>query len=407
MQKQTCIIDLSGTEIRAGIITDEQFQTIELNLPWDIGFRQENDTLVACFGEELNGIDPNRPNEVKFTTLDVKLKDITDPKTLNCLFGAFIEEILHQRFREHGYDIQDMSVYVIAPYQWTPTHREQFRKAFKRVSRELPTASFITLHVKLRGLLSQILCLTICFLKELSDTHNDLHLCLIDFTRHNIILYQLFCEESSDSINVELRDIICLTDYFMNVSASVSELQRIIQKTGDIVPVFVGYSGRINDDVAKTTIRLLEGRFPSIYLEPQQTAALLGGAKLIQQFEEKTLEKPIHFTHAFCFGVRMPDGKCYELIPKTWKPPYTRKKAFRISNNAEKFDVHLLCGLSVTEKSDIHHIATLEIDMIDRNTKDFVLSVSLHSFSYGTFAVHLPNSQEEISVDFSIPVLMD
>ena len=138
------------------MFTDGQFQTIDLNLPWDIGFRQEDDTLVACFGEELKGIDANRPNEVYFTTLDVKLKEITDEKTLNCLFGAFIEEILHQRLREHGYDIQDMSVYVITPYQWTPTHREQFREAFKRVSRELPTASFITLQVKLRGLLSQI-----------------------------------------------------------------------------------------------------------------------------------------------------------------------------------------------------------------------------------------------------------
>ena len=101
MQKQTCIIDLSGTEIRAGMLADGQFQTIDLNLPWDIGFRQEDDTLVACFGEELKGIDANRPNEVNFTTLDVKLKDISDPKTLNCLFGAFIEEIIHQRLREH------------------------------------------------------------------------------------------------------------------------------------------------------------------------------------------------------------------------------------------------------------------------------------------------------------------
>lgn len=406
MQKQTCIIDLSTTEITAGMLTDGQFQTIDLNLPWDIGFQQQIDTLVPCFGEELRGIDANRPNEVNFTTLDVKLKDITDPKALNCLFEAFIEEILYQRLREHGYDIKDMSVYIITPYQWTPIHREQLRKAFKRVSREHPTVSFISLHVKLRGLLSQILCLTIFFIKDISNTHNEFLLYLIDFTRHNLILYQLYCKESSYSINVELRDMICLTDYFMDVSTSVSELRRIIQKSEDNVPVVVGYSGRI-DDVAKTSIRLLEGRIQAIYLEPQQTAALLGGAELIQQFEEVNLEKPLHFTHDFCFGVQMPDGKCYELVSKTWTPPSTCKKAFRISNHEDKFDVRLLCGLSVTERSYVSHIAKLEIDMIDQISKDFVLSVSLHSSSHGTFSVHLPNSLETSSVDFTVPVLMD
>lgn len=407
MQKQTCIIDLSGTEIRAGILADGKYQTIDLNLPWDIGFRQEDGKLVACFGEEFKGIDTNRPNEVNFTTLDVKLKDISDSKTLNCLFGAFIEEILHKRLREHGYDIQDLSVFGITPYQWKRTHREHLRKAFKQFSRELSSASFITSNVKLRGLLSQILCLTVFFLKEISNTHNEFQLYLIDFTRRNLILYQLYCTETSDVMNVELRDILCMTDYFMDVSTSVSELQSIIQVQEDNVPAVIGCSGRIDDDVAETTMRLLKGRDTAIYLEPQQTAALLGGAKLAEQFEEKTLEKPIHFTHAFCFGVRMPDGKCYELVPKIWTATYTRKKVFRVSNNAEKFDVHLLCGLSVTEKSDVHHIATLEIDMIDRNTKDFVLSVSLHSFSHGTFAVHVPNSQEQSSVNFSVPVLMD
>ena len=407
MQKQTCIIDLSGTEIRAGVLADGQFQTIDLNLPWDIGFRQEDDTLVACFGEELKGIDANRPNEVNFTTLDVKLKDISDPKTLNCLFGAFIEEIIHQRLREHGYDIQVMSVYVITPYQWKRTHREHLRQAFKRFSRELPVAAFITSNIKLRGLLSQILCLTVFFLKDISNTHNELLLYLIDFTRKDLILYQLYCEDSSDSMNVELRDTLCMTDYFMDVSTSVSELQRIMRKTEDNVPVAVGYSGSIDDDVAITTIRLLEGRFPALYLEPQQTAALLGGVELTQQFEEKTLEKPLHFTHGFCFGVQLPDGKCYELVPKTWTPPYTRKKAFHVSNNGDKFDVDLICGLSVTERSNVHHIAKLEIDLTDRNSKDFVLSVSLHSFSHGTFSVHLPNSQEPSSVDFTVPVLMD
>ena len=196
----------------------------------EIGFRQEDDTLVACFGEELKRIDANRPNEVNFTTLDVKLKDISDPKALNCLFGAFIEEIIHQRLREHGYDIQVMSIYVITPYQWKRTHRDHFRKAFKRFSRELPVASLHHLKYKTAWLLSQILCLTVFFLKDISNTHNELLLYLIDFTRKDLILYQLYCEDSSDSMNVELRDTLCMTDYFMDVSTSVSELQRIMPK---------------------------------------------------------------------------------------------------------------------------------------------------------------------------------
>lgn len=406
MQKQTCIIDLSGTEIRAGMLADGQFQMIDINLPWEIGFRQEDDTLVACFGEELKGINTNRPNEVDFKTLDVKLKDISDPKTLECLFGAFIEEIFHRRLREHGYAIEVMSVYVITPYQWTPVHREQLRNAFNRVSRELPTVSFITSKMRLRGMLSQILCLTIFFLKDISDTHNELQLYLIDFTRSNILLYQLYCKESLNSRHVELRDILCFTDYFMDVLKSVSDVRNIIQKSEDDVPIVVGFSGRIDVD-ANRTINLLQSRDGGIDLEPQEKATLLGGAELIQQFEQQTLEKSIHFVHAFCFGVQLPDGKCVELIPKTWIPPYTWKKAFSVSKNEEKFDVCLICGLSVTERSDVHNIATLEIDITNRNSKDFVLSVSLHSTSHGTFAVHLPNSQEQISVDFTMPVLMD
>ena len=407
MQKQACIIDFSGTEIRAGMLIDGQFQTIDLNLPWEIGFRQEHDdTLVACFGEELKRLVPNHPAEVRFIELDVKLKDITDPKTLESLFDAFIEEIFLQQLREHGYAIEVMSVYAITPYQWTPTHQEQLRHALKRIGRDLPVASFITSNMKLHGMLSQILCLTVYFQKDTSDTYNKLHLYLIDFTRHDMILYQLYCEQLSDSVNVELRDILRFTDFFMDTETPVSDVQSILQKNGDNIPVVVGFSGRI-DDTARTTIDLLQVLCAAIYLEPQETAALLGGAELIQQFEEKTLEKPLHFVHSFCFGVRLPDGRCVELIPNTWAPPYNRKRAFRVSGDIDKFDVHLLCGLSVTEKSDVHHIATLEIDFSSHNSQDFVLSVSLHEFSHGTFAIHFPNSREPRSVDFTVPVLMD
>ena len=132
MPKSTCIINLSAPEIEIAVLIENQQQDIQLRLPWEVGFRRENgDTLVPCFGEAFKRLNSNHPAEVRFRDLDVKFKEITDEETLQCLFHAFFEEIFHQQLPEHGYPIDAMSVYAITPYQWTPTHRQQLRRALK------------------------------------------------------------------------------------------------------------------------------------------------------------------------------------------------------------------------------------------------------------------------------------
>ncbi|MDE0086339.1 MAG: hypothetical protein OXU23_11535, partial [Candidatus Poribacteria bacterium] len=146
---------------------------------------------------------------------------------------------------------------------------------------------------------------------------------------------------------------------------------------------------------------------------PQETATLLGGAELVRQFEEKNLEKSLHFVYRFCFGVRLPDGKWVELVPNTWTPPYNRKKAFRVTGDVKEFNVHLYCGLSMTPNSDVHHLATLEV--VPPETKkytlnspmEFILFVTLNDAAHGTFTLHPPNPQRTQSVEFTVPVLMD
>ena len=414
MQKQVCVIDLSGCEIRAGILIDDQFELIDLNLPWEVGFRQETeDTLIACFGEAFDRLDTNHPAEVRFMALDVHLKDIDDAQTLQCIFGAFLEEVFHRRLTEHGYSIEAMSVYVITPYQWKPMHRQLLRSVFKRIEGEYSVAGFNAPKVFLRSILSQILCLSIYFQKHIFDTKNRSYLFLIDFTRHDLILYQLFCEQLANSVKVELRDMLRFKDFFMDVEKQVSDVQSVLQTVGIILPISVGFSGRIEDADTKPIVELLKARCSATFLETQETATLLGGAELIQRFEEKSLVKPTHFVYHFCFGVQLPDGNWLELVPKTWEPPYHRKKAFRITGVLEKFDVHLFCGLSLTENSDVHRLATLEIDFSDdsnfssRNPAEFILSVTLDDFTHGRFAAHFPHTHEPSSVEFTVPVLMD
>jgi hypothetical protein len=411
MQKQVCVIDLSGCEITAGILINNQFELIDLNLPWEVGFRQEtDDRLVACFGDAFKRLDSNNSKEVRFTALDVHLKDIDDVQTLQYIFGAFLEEIFHRRLPEHGYSIEAMSVYVITPYQWEPVHRQLLRSVFKRIEGEYSVAGFNAPKVFLRNILSQILCLSIYFQKHIFARS---YLFLIDFTRHDLILYQLFCEQLANSVKVELRDMLRFTDFFMDVEKQVSDVQSVLQTVGIILPISVGFSGRIEDADTKPIVELLKARCSATILEPQETATLLGGAELIRQFEEKSLVKPIHFVYQFCFGVQLPDGKWLELVPKTWEPPYHRKKAFRITGVLEKFDVHLFCGLSLTENSDVHRLATLEIDFSDdsnfssRNPPEFILSITLDDFTHGRFAVHFPHTHEPSSVEFTVPVLMD
>ena len=417
MPKSVCIINLSASEIQITVLAANQLQDVNLRLPWEVGFRQENDgTLVPCFGEAFKRLNSNRPAEVRFPDLDVHFKEITDEKTLQCLFHAFFEEIFHRRLPVQGYPIEVMSVYAIIPYQWTPTHRQQLRKALKRVkSREqgLPLKPSV---VTLRGVLSQILCLSAYYQKAWMDTltdANNCHLFLLDFARNDLVVYQLICSQLEDKVAVELTDILRFADYFVEKEKKITGVQKALQKVEDGQQVVVSFSGRIDDDVAPTILGWLHTQCSATFLAPQATATLLGGAELVRQFEEKKLERPLHFVYHFCFGVRLPHGKWVELVPKTWTPPYHRKKAFRVTGLLEKFDVQLFCGLSLTDNSDVHYLTTLEIIPPENrrytlnSPMEFVLSVTLNDATHGTFALHLPKSQESKSVDFSVPVLMD
>ena len=415
-RKSVCIIELSAPEIRCAIFTDGQFENVDLKLQWDVGFQQKgNGTLTACFDDTLAQLDSNSPREVRFTELDLFLKEITDIEVLTCLFQAFFEEIFHRRLPEHGYPVEAMSVYFITPYQWSFVHRQQLRQAFKRIENNSRGTRLTPSNMTLRSLFSQALCLVVHYQEawenRLTDT-SKLHLFLIDFTRYDLILYQLTCDQLVDYVMVELCDILRIPDFFMDVEKKVLEVSRVLKTVEEILPVTVGFSGNINPQ-ARAIIELLQARCSVTFLEPQETATLSGGAQLVQQFEEKNLVKPFHFVYHFCFGVRLPDGNWIELVPKMWTPPYHRKKAFRVTGALEKIHISLFCGLSLADKSDVHRLATLEIDYpmnnnsSSRNSPEFILSVTLDDFTHGTFAVHFPNSHEPSSVEFTVPVLMD
>ena len=416
MSKRVCIINLSAPEIQVAVLVDNQLEGINLSLPWEVGFRQENGhTLVPCFGKAFERLSSNHPAEVRFPNLETRFTEITDEKTLGCLFNAFLEEIFYRRLPQHGYPIAAMSVYVITPYQWKPIHRQQLRKAFKRLKSDAPVSFLKPSNVTLRGVLSQTLCLSAYYQKAWMDILTDANKCclfLVDFARNDFVVYHANYSQLEDSVMVELIDILRFIDFFMDTDEKVSDVQKAWQKVEDEQHVVVGFSGRI-DDAALKFIELLQARCSATFLEPQETATLLGGAELARQFEEKNLEKPLHFVYHFCFGVRLPDGKWVELIPNTWAPPCHRKKAFRVTGDVKAFDVHLFCGLSMTENSDVLHLATLEI-VPQENKKytlnspmEFILSVTLDDAMHGAFALHLPNPQETRSVEFTVPVLMD
>ena len=414
MSKRVCIINLSAPEIQIAILGGNQQEDIHLRLPWEIGFRQENDdTLVPCFGKAFERLSSNHPAEVRFPNLDTRFKEITDEKTLECLFDAFFEEIFHRRLPDHGHPIEVMSVYTITPYQWNPIHRQQLRKAFKRLKSDVPVSFLKSSNVTLQGVLSQTLCLSAYYQKVWIDTltdKNKCHLFIIDFSRNGFIVHQTICSRSEDKFTVVLSDMLQFTN--LDTAKQMSDVQKTLKKVEDALPVVVGFSGRIDDAILKF-IGSLQARCSATFLEPQKTATLLGGTELALQFEEKNLEKPLHFVYHFCFGVRLPDGKWVELVPNTWAPPYHRKKAFRVTGDVKEFSVHLYCGLSITENSDVLHLATLEI-VPQENKKytlnspmEFILSVTLNDATHGTFALHLPNSQEPRSVEFALPVLID
>lgn len=417
MSTRVCIINLSAPEIQIEVLGGSQTENITLRLPWEVGFRQENDgSLVACFGETLQHLNPNHPAEVRFTDLDVRFKDIADERTLACLLNAFFEEIFHRLLPENGCPIEGVSVYTIVPYQWKPVHRRQLRQTLKGLKSHTRVSLLNPSSVTLRCIFSQILCLSAYYQRTWANTNTDTnscHLFLIDFARSDCVIYQTFCQELEDSVVVQLTDIFQLIDFFSDRNKKVSEVQKAFQKVDEQKSVVVGVSGRINDESAQTFIDSLQEGSSATFLDRQENAGLLGAVGLVQQFEEKSLEKPLHFGYRLCFGVRLPDGKLVQLVPNTWVPPYQTQKAFRVTGNPREFYVHLYCGVSMTENSSVIHLATLEVaPEKNRNytlssPMEFVLSVTLNATTHGTFAVHLPQPQESAGVEFAIPVLMD
>lgn len=402
MQKRVCIIDFSAPEIRGGIVNAEGFENIELNLPWEVGFQQAADgTLSACFGEEFNRLDSNRPTEIRFTALELHLREITDAPTLACLFRAFLAEIFHQRLPQEA-----MSVYVITPYQWKFVHRQQLRKAFKTIERP----GLNTPNAVLRSCLTQSLCLVLSYRdawQEQLAAASELQVFLVHFSRHDLTLYHLMCQQDATCEKVALRDIRRYPDFLIDREKPVSDLHQIVKKGAANIPAVIGFSGTVSD-TGSAIMKSLRARCSATFLEPQEDATLLGGAALVRELETQRLEKPLHFTYRFCFGVRLPDGCWVELISKASTPPCQQKKAFRVRGALEPFDVHLFCGLSLTDSSDVHHLATLTLDISANNkNREFVLSVALSDSIHGTFAVHLPEAREPQNVAFTVPVLMD
>ena len=216
MSKRVCIINLSAPEIQITVLVDNQLKDINLNLPWEVGFRQEKDnTLVACFGEAFKRLRSNHPAEVRFLNLDTRFKEITDEKTLECLFNAYFEEIFHKRFPQHGYPMETMLVYAITPYQWRPVHRQQLRKAFKRLKSDVPVSFLKPSNVTLRGMLNQTLCLSAYYQKAWMDVLTDAGKCnlfLIDFSQNRFVVSYTICNQLEDCIVVELTDMLQFTD---------------------------------------------------------------------------------------------------------------------------------------------------------------------------------------------------
>ncbi|RKU25052.1 hypothetical protein C6497_16900 [Candidatus Poribacteria bacterium] len=410
MQKRICIINLSAPEIEITVLANCELEEINFTLPWKVGFRQQEDgTLLAFIGDEVDRLDANNSNEVLFSDLDIFIRHITDPETLALIFSAYCEEIFQQRLSKEA-----LSVYVITPYQWQFVHRHQLRKILKSTINNIQDDELNPPNVIFRGMINQILCLINCYRKNLEELlvdTSELQFFLIDIARQDVILYQLFCKKFSVYVSVELSNVFRFPDYILNTPKLVSDINKECHAVEETVPVVFGFSGRIDDGTV--IIEELKSHCDATFFEPQGGTTLLGGTKLIQHFSEKSDATPIHFIYRFCFGVQLPNGKRVELVPKTWTPPYNSKRAFRVTGSLNKIHIPLFCGMSLTDSSDVHHLTTIEIDYSNddpfatRNTDEIILSITLNDATHGTFKAIFSSPREPISIDFTVPVLMD
>ncbi len=410
MSKYACIINLSAPEIQVVVLDDSQLNDTNISLSWNLGFQKKSDgNLASYFGKDIIKLDPNHPTEVRFRDLYAKFKGIKDTEVLECFFNAYFEEIFKQ-LPENEY-----SIYTITPYHWTPIHRQHLRKAIKQIKLEAPVAFLKHTKVTHQGMLSQILCLSAYYQRMLSDILTDskkCHLFMIDFTESDFVVYQTLCCQLDNIAKIELTDVLQFT--YLDTESKITSLQKILEQFEGDLPIVIGFSGRIVDNnIALSLIPLLQSRCNALFFEPQETATLLGATELVKQFQEKNTQKNIHLIYHFCFGVQFPDGKLFELAPANWAPSYHRKRAFQVTGDVEKFYVHLVCGLSMKKNSDVLRLATHQIIPPEdkrynfRSPMEFLLSVTLNDYTHGTFGLHLPNSDNQKSIDFTVPVLMD
>ena len=212
MKNKFCVIDLSATEIMAGVFVDGQFQPLVPNLTWNIGFRQEsNGNLIACFDDRFNELDSNKPNEVRFPDLDLHLQEVIDNKALDCFLKALFEEIFKRLSGQFGSFIdaeREIALYIILPCYWSATHRVQLRK----------TLRFNFPQWKLSACFNQLLCVSIYARRnwiELFDQSENLSLLILTSTKRDLILNKLACYREQECDRVELQDVLRYPDHFM------------------------------------------------------------------------------------------------------------------------------------------------------------------------------------------------
>ena len=175
-----------------------------------------------------------------------------------------------------------MSVYVITPYQWKSVHRQQLRKALKQIENNSRSTVLNPPKIRLRGMLGQAICLVAYYQKtwmKLCTSTKKLHLFLIDFTRHDLVLYQLACRQSNGYETVELCNILRYPDFHEDIEKQVSDIHNVLKTVGETARVAVGFSGAIGRS-GSAIMELLQVRCNATFLEPLKTATLWGGAEI-------------------------------------------------------------------------------------------------------------------------------
>lgn len=436
MEKEIYALDFSAPEILACSLHLPEVQHLELNLPWEVGFQGRDDgSLIACFGDDFKNLDPNAPNTVRFPDLEIYLKELRDELTLGSIFDAFAVEILEKRLPEMGYLRNEKSaeLYVITPYQWQAVHRVQLRQALKsyHVASSLRGDTFHTgSRITLKSCVSEIFC-AIAYYFFRSDNRSELtnaladsgepDLFIFDFRKHELKIWLVGCSQTESEQIFEIRDIRIYPDYLFEeeeeliqaINAFIKAEQRSKEQTvlrgfGVIDPQRVEF---VTSLLAQYYEEEVTSQFDLSAFESHYNAPLEGLAALIECLKnEGGLPKDLCFKYQFCFGVRLPNQKFVPILSTDATPPCERKRAFRLTGQAETFYLDLFCGLSLTQNSGVIHLASHDVSFSEEMRKDgsleFIVSVELEDYTKGRFSVILPQGETQ-TTEFFVPALMD